>query len=120
MQQEEEGERMEKVPGIPMDWDTLELEYMQLTNNTTLEISSSRTINQENTNWVINYMWLFDHLAGDFENIGSTELDSAYVPDMKSHSWDQVDNPEADRWISALVRVVTVWAVKQLSELSHC
>jgi hypothetical protein len=81
MEEEQEGEGKEELPGMPEDQDDCDPRIMLNTNNTLPSQSSGRTAEQEDQDFDIQNTAELDQVDADFNNIALTELEGANDPD---------------------------------------
>ena len=96
MEEEEEGEGEEELPGMPGDQDYSNRGMMTITNNAIPSYFSGRTVEQEDQDFNIQYAEELDQLEADFNNITLTELGGANDPDVHAQKEDQTDNVDVD------------------------
>jgi hypothetical protein len=96
MEEEEEGEGKEELPGMLEDQDDSDLGIMPITNNALPSHSSGRTAEQEDQDFDIQKAEELDQVDADFNNIALTELEGANNPDAQAQKEDQTDNVDVD------------------------
>ena len=96
MEEEEEGEGEEELPGMAGDQDYSDRGMMTITNNAIPSYFSGRTVEQEDQDFNIQYAEELDQLEADFNNIAVTELGGANDPDVHAQKEDQTDNVDVD------------------------
>jgi len=96
MEEEEEGEGKEELPGMPEDQDDSDPGIVPIANNAPPSHSSGRTADQEDQDFNNHNAEEFDQVDADFNNIALTELEGANDPDVQAQKEDQTDNVNVD------------------------
>jgi len=96
MEEEEEGEGKEELPGIPEDQDDSDPGIVPIANNALPSHSSGRTAEQEDQDFNNHNAEEFDQVDADFNNIALMELEGANDPDVQAQKEDQTDNVNVD------------------------
>ena len=96
MEEEEEGEGKEELPGMAEDLDNSDPGIMPITNNALPSHASGRTAEQEDQDFDIQNAEELDQVDADFNNIALTELEGANNPDAQVQEEDQADNVNVD------------------------
>jgi hypothetical protein len=96
MEEEQEGEGKEELPGMPEDQDDSDQGIMPITNNALPSHASGRTATREDQDFDIQNAEELDQVDADFNNIALTELEGANDPDAQAQKEDQTDNVDVD------------------------
>jgi hypothetical protein len=98
MEEEEDGEGKEDLPGMPedKDKDNSDLRIMAITNNALPSHSSCRTAEHEDQDCDIQNADQLDQVDVDFNNIALTEQEGANDPHAQAQKEDQTDNVDVD------------------------
>jgi len=96
MEEEEEGEGKEELPGMPEDQDNSNPVIMPITTYPPLRHSPNRNVKQEDQDFDIQNTEQLHHIDTDFNIIALTELAGANNPDEQAHNEDQTDNVDGD------------------------
>jgi hypothetical protein len=96
MEEEEEGEGKEELPGMPEDQDDSDPGIMPITIIALPRYSSRRTAEHEDQDFDIQNTEDVDYVDADFNNIALTEQVGANDPDAQEQKEDQTDNVDVD------------------------
>ena len=95
-EEEEEGEGMQELLGMPEGQDDSNPGIMPITDNTPPTHSSGWTVEQVDPDFDIQNEEELDQVDADFNNIDLTELEGANDPDTHAQKEDQTDNVDVD------------------------
>jgi hypothetical protein len=96
IEEEEEEEGKEELPGMLEDQNDSDPGIMPITHNAPRSHSSSWTAEQEDQEYDIQNVEEVDQVDGDFKNIALPELEGANDPDAQGKKEDQPDNVDVD------------------------
>jgi len=96
MEEEEEWEGKEELPGMPEDQDDSDPWMMPMTNNSLPKYSSGRSAEKVDQDFDIQTVEELDQVDADFINIALTEIEGANDPDAQAQKEDKTDDVDVD------------------------